>query len=39
MLDLVNVLLGNKQERNHWKQAVIQGSLFSHQKRHHSGMV
>lgn len=39
MLDLVNVLLGNKQESNHWKQAGIQGSLFSHQKQHHSGMV
>lgn len=39
MLDLVNVLLGNKQESNHWRQAVIQGSLFSQQKRHHSGMV
>ena len=39
MLDLINVLLGNKQESNHWKQAGIQESVFSHQKRHHSGMV
>lgn len=28
MLDLINVLLGNKQEGNHWKQAGIQGSVF-----------